>query len=173
MPFISQILDFWAAMNLTVRLLLVLAMALWYINFVHIMKKTQKILKKMQKGRIRGTEINRRISKANSYAIKSLEHGRVTEFQIEAARKAVKRIIKKKGELVIRVKPYHTLTKKSAGVRMGKGKGRVDSVVYPIKPGKIILELRDNMLIMPMALKILRQATYKFSVAVSVVKLKD
>lgn len=135
--------------------------------------KSNKILKKMQKGRIRGTEINRRILKNNAYAIKSLSTGRITEFQIEAARKAIRRLIKKKGLLLIRVKPYHTLTKKSAGVRMGKGKGKVDSVVYPIKPGKIIMELQDNSLIFDMAKKILRQAVHKFSVPVSIVKLKD
>ncbi len=127
----------------------------------------------MQKGRIRGTEINRRIKKSNTYALKSLSTGRVTEFQIEAARKSIKRLIKKKGQILIRVKPYHTLTKKSAGVRMGKGKGKVDTVVYPIKPGKIILELKDDSLIFEMAKKILKQAVQKFSVPVSIIKLKD
>lgn len=136
-------------------------------------KKTQKVLKKMQKGRIRGTEINRRIKKTNTYALKSLSSGRVTEFQIEAARKSIKRLIKKKGQILIRVKPYHTLTKKSAGVRMGKGKGKVDTVIYPIKPGKIILELKDDSLIFDMAKKILKQAIQKFSVPVSIIKLKD
>lgn len=136
-------------------------------------KKTQKVLKKMQKGRIRGTEVNRRIKKTNTYALKSLSSGRVTEFQIEAARKSIKRLIKKKGQILIRVKPYHTLTKKSAGVRMGKGKGKVDTVIYPIKPGKIILELKDDSLIFDMAKKILKQAIQKFSVPVSIIKLKD
>lgn len=136
-------------------------------------KGNQRILKKMQKGRIRGTEINRRIIKNDSYALKSLSTGRITDFQIEAARKSIKRAIKKKGELFIRIKPYHNLTKKSAGVRMGKGKGKVDSTVYPIKPGKIILELKDNSLIFAMAKKILKQAASKFCVPVSIVHLKD
>lgn len=137
------------------------------------MKSVQRNLKKMQKRRIRGTEINKRIQKNNTFAIKSLGSGRITESQIEAARKAVKRMIKKKGEVLIRIKPYHTLTKKSAGVRMGKGKGRVDSVIYPIRPGKIILELKDDSLIFTMAKKILRQASYKFSVPVAIIELKE
>lgn len=136
-------------------------------------KKPQKILKKMQKGRIQGTEINRRISKQNTYALKSLGSGRVTEFQIEAARKSIKRMIKKKGELNIRVRPFHTLTKKAAGVRMGKGKGKVDHVIYPIKPGKVIFELKDDTIIPAMARKILRQAMKKFTVPVGFVTLRD
>ncbi len=136
-------------------------------------KIVQRNTKKMQKGRIRGTEINRRISKTGSFVIKSLSSGRISEFELEAARKAIKRIIKRKGKLLIRVKPYQPLTRKSAGVRMGKGKGRIDRYVYPIKPGKIILELINKELLFSVARKILSKAVTKFSVPVSIVKLKD
>jgi large subunit ribosomal protein L16 len=136
-------------------------------------KQISRSLKKMQKGRIRGTEINRRLHKSDSYAVKSLSYGRITEFQMESVRKVLKRTIKKKGQLFVRVHPYHTLTKKSAGVRMGKGKGKVDSVVYPIRPGKIILELKNDSLTMEMARKMLRQAIRKFGVSVSIIRLKD
>lgn len=128
---------------------------------------------KMQKGRIKGTEINRRLVKTGSFAIKSLGTGRISEFELEAARKAIKRIIKRKGKLILRVKPYQPLTKKSAGVRMGKGKGKVNRHVYPIKPGKVILELINNQLLFSVAKKILSKAVTKFSVPVSIIKLKD
>ncbi len=136
-------------------------------------KIVQRNTTKMQKGRIRGTEINRRIVKTGSFVIKSLATGRISEFELEAARKAIKRIIKRKGKLILRVKPYQPLTRKSAGVRMGKGKGRIDRYVYPIKPGKIILELINPELLFSVAKKILSKAVTKFSVPVSIVKLKD
>lgn len=134
-------------------------------------KKVQHVNKKMQKGGIRGTDINRRLRRSGNFALRALENGRITPQQIEAARKVIKRQIKKIGELFIRIRPYHTLTRKSAGIRMGKGKGKVDSLVYPIRTGKIILEIRGAFLA-AIARRILARAQSKFPILTAITTLR-
>jgi large subunit ribosomal protein L16 len=75
-----------------------------------------------------------------SYGIKSLEECWVTARQIEAARIAVTRYMKRQGQVWIRVFPDKPITKKPAEVRMGKGKGGVEGWVSPVSPGRIIFE---------------------------------
>lgn len=75
-----------------------------------------------------------------SFGIKALEATWITGRQIEAARQAVTRHMKREGQLWIRVFPDKPITKKPAEVRMGKGKGSPEGFVVPVAPGRIILE---------------------------------
>ncbi|TAG57439.1 MAG: 50S ribosomal protein L16 [Cytophagales bacterium] len=101
-------------------------------------KKTT--FRKQQKGRIkgiatRGAEIN-----FGEFALKTLEPGFITSRQLEAARVALSRGMKREGSMWIRIFPDKPMTKKPAEVRMGKGKGAPEYWVAPIKPGNIIFE---------------------------------
>lgn len=75
-----------------------------------------------------------------SFGIKALESAWLTGRQIEAARQAVTRHMKREGQLWIRIFPDKPITKKPAEVRMGKGKGAPEGFVAPVTPGRIILE---------------------------------
>ncbi|HKK42055.1 MAG TPA: 50S ribosomal protein L16, partial [Bacteroidales bacterium] len=75
-----------------------------------------------------------------SFGIKALEECWITGRQIEAARQAVTRHMKREGQLWIRVFPDKPITKKPAEVRMGKGKGAPEGFVVPVTPGRILLE---------------------------------
>ncbi len=75
-----------------------------------------------------------------SFGIKSLEEAWITGRQIEAARQAVTRYMKREGQIWIRIFPDKPITKKPAEVRMGKGKGAPEGFVAPITPGRIIME---------------------------------
>ena len=76
-----------------------------------------------------------------SFGIKSLESAWITGKQIEAARQAVSRHMKREGQVWIRIFPDKPITKKPAEVRMGKGKGAPEGFVAPITPGRIIIEI--------------------------------
>ena len=75
-----------------------------------------------------------------SFGIKALEEAWITGRQIEAARQAVTRHMKREGQLWIRIFPDKPITKKPAEVRMGKGKGAPEGFVVPVTPGRILLE---------------------------------
>jgi large subunit ribosomal protein L16 len=75
------------------------------------------------------------------FALKSLENKKITYNQLEACRKSVKRILKKKGLVFLRLFTYHSLTKKPLASRMGKGKGSHSIWIAPIKKGQIICEV--------------------------------
>jgi len=75
-----------------------------------------------------------------SFGIKSLQSHWLTGRQIEAARQAVTRYMKREGQIWIRVFPDKPYTKKPAEVRMGKGKGAPEGFVFPVTPGRIIME---------------------------------
>lgn len=76
-----------------------------------------------------------------SYGLKAMETRWITARQIEAARRAILRFLKKQGKLWVRIFPAKPITAKGAETPMGAGKGGVDHYVYPIKPGRIIFEL--------------------------------
>ena len=97
--------------------------------------------RKVQKGRIKGLAYKGATIAFGSFALKSLEPGRITSNQIEAARIAITRYIKREGKLWIRVFPDKPITKKPAEVRMGKGKGAPEYLVALCKPGRILFEL--------------------------------
>ncbi len=97
--------------------------------------------RKAQKGRNRG--LAQRGSKVSfgEYALKATTRGRITARQIEAARRAMTRHVKRGGKIWIRVFPDKPITNKPLEVRMGKGKGAVEYWVAQIKPGKVLYEI--------------------------------
>ncbi len=97
--------------------------------------------RKWQKGRSKGVESRATTLSFGSYGLKSLGQKWITSQQIEAARRAITRYLKKKGKLWIRIFPQKPITKKGTEVPMGGGKGSVEGYVFPIKPGRIIFEL--------------------------------
>ncbi|MCH7512648.1 MAG: 50S ribosomal protein L16 [Bacteroidetes bacterium] len=96
--------------------------------------------RKKQKGRIKGIAQRGHTIVFGSFAIKSLEPGWITSRQIEAARIAMTRAMKRQGQVWIRIFPDKPITKKPAEVRMGKGKGAPEYWVAVIKPGTILFE---------------------------------
>lgn len=97
--------------------------------------------RKMQKGRVRG--LAQRGSKIafGSFAIKTTDVGFITSRQIEAARVAITRYMKREGKVWIRIFPDKPITSKPAEVRMGKGKGAPSHWVAPVRPGRIMFEI--------------------------------
>jgi large subunit ribosomal protein L16 len=102
-------------------------------------KKTKH--RKVQKGRIKGIAQRGATLAFGSFGIKTLEPARITSRQIEAARIAVTRYMKREGQVWIRIFPDTPITKKPAEVRMGKGKGALDHWVAKCKPGRILFEI--------------------------------
>ena len=102
-------------------------------------KKTK--YRKQQKGRNRGLAQSGNKVSFGEYALKATTRGRITARQIEAARRAMTRYIKRGGKIWIRIFPDVPITKKPLEVRQGKGKGNVEFWVCPIKPGKILYEM--------------------------------
>ena len=102
-------------------------------------KRTQ--YRKQMKGRNRG--LAQRGSKISfgEFGLKALERGRLTARQIEAARRAMTRHVKRGGKIWIRVFPDKPITQKPLEVRMGKGKGSVEYWVAQIQPGKVLFEM--------------------------------
>jgi len=101
-------------------------------------KKTK--FRRSQKGRMKGNAQRGNQLAFGSFGIKVLEEAWITGRQIEAARQAVTRYMKREGQLWIRIFPDKPITKKPAEVRMGKGKGAPEGFVAPVTPGRIILE---------------------------------
>ncbi|MDD2963445.1 MAG: 50S ribosomal protein L16 [Bacteroidales bacterium] len=101
-------------------------------------KKTK--YRKMQKGRMKGIAQRGHEIAFGSFALKTLETSFLTGRQIEAARQAVTRYMKREGQIWIRVFPDKPITKKPAEVRMGKGKGAPEYFVAPVTPGRILFE---------------------------------
>ena len=96
--------------------------------------------RKKQKGRIKGIAQRGHTIAFGSFAIKALEAGWITSRQIEAARIAMTRAMKRQGQVWIRIFPDKPITKKPAEVRMGKGKGAPEYWVAVVKPGTILFE---------------------------------
>ena len=94
----------------------------------------------MQKGKMKGNAHRGHLISFGSFAIKALEETWITGKQIEAARQAVTRHMKRQGQLWIRIFPDKPITKKPAEVRMGKGKGSPEYFVARVSPGRIIFE---------------------------------
>ena len=98
--------------------------------------------RKQQKGRNRGlAQVGHRVS-FGEYGLKATSRGFVTARQIEAARRAITRYVKRGGKLWIRVFPDKPITKKPVEVRMGKGKGNVEYWVAPVQPGRVLYEIQ-------------------------------
>src|SRR5690348_14117257 len=102
-------------------------------------KKTK--YRKYQRGRRRGFSKGQTAVQAGDYGLKALENGWVTNRQIEAARIAMTRHIKRGGKVWINVFPDKPVTQKPAETRMGSGKGNPEKWVAVVKPGRIMFEL--------------------------------
>ena len=96
--------------------------------------------RKMQKGRNRGMAKNPQVC-FGEYGLKAHGYCRLTARQIEAARRAIARCVKRGGKVWIRVFPDKPITKKPLEVRQGKGKGNVEYYVFLVKPGTVIFEI--------------------------------
>ncbi len=96
--------------------------------------------RKKQKGRVKGIAQRGHTLAFGTFGIKTLEPGWLTSRQIEAARIAVTRAMKREGQVWIRIFPDKPITKKPAEVRMGKGKGAPEYWVAPVRPGTILFE---------------------------------
>ena len=97
--------------------------------------------RKAHKGRIRGQATSGNYLSYGSFGMKAVQPDRITARQIEAARRAITRHIKRQGRLWIRVFPDVPVSKKPLEVRMGSGKGSPEYYVVRIKPGRIMFEL--------------------------------
>ena len=102
--------------------------------------KKDKFAKRF-KGKIKGKAKRGAKIEFGSYALKALEPQRIKDCQIESARRAINRHLRRSGKLWIRIFPDYPVSKKPADVRMGKGKGSVEYYVSRVKPGKILFEL--------------------------------
>jgi large subunit ribosomal protein L16 len=97
--------------------------------------------RKQQKGRNRGLAIAGSRVDFGVYGLKAIDRGRISSRQIEAARRAINRYIKRGGKIWIRIFPDVPVTTKPIEVRMGKGKGNVDHWVAKIQPGRVLYEM--------------------------------
>ena len=102
-------------------------------------KKTK--FRKQFKGRIHGNSKGNYALNYGSFGLKALQPERITSRQIESARKAITRHLKRAGKMWIRIFPDVPVSKKPAEVRMGSGKGAVEYYVAVVKPGRIIFEI--------------------------------
>ncbi len=97
--------------------------------------------RKQQKGRNKGLAYNGTTISFGTFALKAITRGRLTNRQIESARIAMTRYMKREGKVWIRIFPDKPITKKPQEVRMGKGKGSLDHYVAEIQPGRIMFEI--------------------------------
>ena len=105
-----------------------------------VMPKRTKY-RKMQKGRNRGKATRGNVVNEGEYGLQALEAGLITANQIEAARSAMTRYIKRGGKVWIKIFPNKPISKKPAETRMGKGKGATEYWVAVVKPGRVLFEL--------------------------------
>jgi large subunit ribosomal protein L16 len=123
--------------------------------------------RKRQKGRLKGKAQRGSTIAFGDIAIKTLEHGKLTSNQIEAARIAIMRHIKRGGQVWIRVFPDMPITAKPAEVRQGKGKGSPVGWVAPVKPGRILYEVKG--VDIALAKEALVRASHKLPVKTTIV----
>ena len=132
-------------------------------------KKTK--YRKMQKGRMKGlSQRGHRLSNG-MFGVKALDAVFVTSRQIEAARIAATRYMKREGQLWIKIFPDKPITKKPLEVRMGKGKGALDHYVAVVKPGRILFEISG--VAIDVAKEALRLASKKLPVKTKFVIARD
>lgn len=125
----------------------------------------------MQKGKMKGNTKRGAELSFGSFGIKTLEEAWITGRQIESARQAITRYMKREGQLWIRIFPDKPVTKKPAEVRMGKGKGAPEYFVARISPGRIMFEAEGVPL--EVAKEALRLGAQKMPVATKFVVRRD
>ncbi len=132
--------------------------------------KRQKY-RKQQKGRNRGIATKGSTLSFGSFGLKSMDLGRITNRQLEAARIAMTRETKREGQVWIRIFPDKPITHKPAEVRMGKGKGAVEYYVALVQPGRILFEMEG--ITKEAATKALNMAAQKLPIKTKVVARHD
>jgi len=132
--------------------------------------KKQKY-RKQQKGKMKGNAQRGNQLAFGSFGIKTLQEGWITSRQIEAARQAVTRYMKREGQIWIRIFPDKPVTKKPAEVRMGKGKGAPEYYVARVTPGRIMFETDGVPL--DIAREALRLAAQKLPVTTKFIVRRD
>ena len=132
-------------------------------------KKTK--FRRMQKGRMKGNAQRGNQLAFGTFGIKALEECWITARQIEAARIAVTRYMKRQGQVWIRIFPSKPITKKPAEVRMGKGKGGVEGWVAMVSPGRMLFECDG--VDMESAKEALRLAAQKLPIRTKFVMRRD
>ena len=132
-------------------------------------KKTK--YRKQQKGKMKGNAQRGHRLSNGTFGIKSLDTSFVTSRQIEAARIAATRYMKRDGSLWIMIFPDKPITSKPLEVRMGKGKGAVEYYAAPVKPGRIVIEIGG--VSMKIAKEALRLAAQKLPVKTKFVVARD
>ncbi len=127
--------------------------------------------RKLQRGRMKGKATRGNTLAFGEFALQATEPHWVTDRQIEAARIAINRHIKRGGKLWIRIFPDKSVTKKPAETRMGSGKGSPELWVAVIKPGRVLFELggvsRD------IAIEALRLASYKLPIQTKILEREE
>ena len=106
-----------------------------------MLQPARRKYRKDHKGRIRGLATRGATVAFGSFGLKSIERGRLTARQIESARRAISRHIKRGGRVWIRIFPDKPISQKPAEVRMGNGKGNPEYWVAQIQPGKVLYEM--------------------------------
>jgi large subunit ribosomal protein L16 len=135
-----------------------------------LMPKRVKWRKEMR-GRMTGKAYRGAEISFGEYGLQALEPGWITARQIEAARRAIVREMKRRGKVWIRIFPAKPYTHKPPETRMGSGKGNVEYYVAPVKPGRIMFEIGG--LPEDIALNALKSAQYKFSIKTKVVTRRE
>ena len=127
--------------------------------------------RKQMRGRMRGKALRGAEISFGEYGLQALEPGWVTARQIEAARRAIVREMKRRGKVWIRIFPAKPYTHKPPETRMGSGKGNVEYYVAVVKPGRIMFEISG--LPEDAAVFALKSAQYKFSIRTKIVTRHD
>ena len=135
-----------------------------------LMPKKSKF-RKMQKGRNRGKATRGNKVTDGEYGLQAVEAGLIKGNQIEAARIAMTRYMKRGGKVWINIFPHLPLTAKAIGTRQGKGKGSVDKWVAVVKEGKIMFEISG--VSEPVAREALRLASHKLPIQCKFVKKEE
>ncbi|MFZ7124683.1 MAG: 50S ribosomal protein L16 [Desulfobacterales bacterium] len=127
--------------------------------------------RKQQKGRMKGLAYRGSSLSFGEYGLQAVECGKVSAKQIEAARIAMTRHVKRGGKMWIRIFPDKPFTKKPAEVRMGKGKGSPEGWVAVVRPGRILYEMQG--VSRELAMEALRLAAHKLSVKTRFIERGD
>ncbi len=135
-----------------------------------LMPKRTKYRKQMR-GTMKGSETRGTQFEFGSYALQTLDPGWVTSRQIEAARRAMTRSIKRGGKIWIRIFPDKPITKKPAETRMGSGKGSTEYWVSVVKPGKLLFEMEG--VSRDLAVRALELAAQKLPVRTKILVKED
>ena len=127
--------------------------------------------RKVQRGRLKGSAKGGTKVNFGDYGLQALEPAWVTALQIEAARVAMTRYIKRSGKVWINIFPHKPVSKKPAETRMGSGKGNPEYWVAPVKPGKVMFELAG--VSEPVAREAIRLAAHKLPIKCRFIKREE